>query len=328
MKIAVVGAGFCGLATAWNLLQNGSGNKITLIDSLGIGKGASGVAAGLLHAYAGSQAKKNIRADEGLAATLKLLEIAKQNVESPIVINKGLIRLAVTEKQKADFSHVASLYSDVHWLSTKECCQRLNILQNHPGIYIDTALVIDCEKYLEGLWNACARAGVSFEKKKIQTLVELNDYDIIIVTMGAAVKSLPELNSLKVTPIKGQVLDLNWPDNIPAPILPIASQAYLIMQPEGNKCIAGATYERHFTSELPELDSALHEIMPKLQAFLPAMNSGLVLGCRAGIRASAPRHQPLLAQINAKTWVLTGMGSKGLLYHALYAEELVNAIKR
>jgi hypothetical protein len=33
----------------------------------------------------------------------------------------------------------------------------------------------------------------------------------------------------------------------------------------------------------------------------------------------------LMTQINKRHWVLTGMGSKGLLYHALLAEELCHA---
>lgn len=324
MKIAILGAGFCGLATAWHLSQRGI-RDIVLFDPLGIGKGASGVAAGLLHAYAGSQAKKNIRADEGMQATHLLLETAEKALGLPVVVSKGLIRLAVSEKQKNDFANVALLYPDVHWLSDVECSKKLGYEQAYPGIYIESAVVVDCEKYLQGLWKACSDRGVSFEKKKVQNLAELEGFNKVIVTMGAASKSLPELSEIKVTPIKGQVLDIEWPKGISAPLLPIASQVYVIMQ-EGGNCIAGASYERHFVEEGPDLETAIEEIMPKLQAYLPWIDSSMVKGCRAGIRASAPRHQPLLERIDGRTWLLTGMGSKGLLYHALYAEELVKSI--
>lgn len=325
MQIAVLGAGFCGLAVTWHLLQKGV-KEITLFDPLGIGKGASGVAAGLLHPYAGSQAKKNLRADEGLKATHQLLEVARKTLDLPIILSKGLIRLAVSDEQKKDFALVASQYPDVHWLDAAQCSEKLGHNQPHPGILIDSAVAIDCERYLHGLWTACAAKGVQFEKKAVPSLEELEDFDQIIVTMGAAAKALPELSSIQVTPIKGQVIELNWPQSLPPLNLPISSQAYVLMQAEGKRCIAGATFERHFDGEGPDLLSALKEIMPKLQAFLPEITSSMVVGCRAGVRASAPKHQPLVAKIDKKSWLLTGMGSKGLLYHALYADELTSQI--
>ncbi|HEV8051199.1 MAG TPA: FAD-dependent oxidoreductase [Parachlamydiaceae bacterium] len=324
MRIAILGAGFCGLAAAWFLTQKGN-HDITIFDPRGIGKGASGVAAGLLHAYAGSQAKKNIRADEGLAATHRLLKVSETALNEPVIASTGLIRLAVSQKQKEDFANIASLYPDVHWLTVEECQLKLGIEEAHPGIFIDSAVVIDCEKYLQGLWKACTQSNVAFEKKAILSLSELKHFDKILVTMGAAVKSLPELNALKVTPIKGQVLEMQWPPGMPPLRLPISSQAYVLMQNDEKKCISGATYERNFQSEDPDLTTAVEEILPKLQTFLPAMTSSLIVGCRAGVRASAPRHQPLMQKIDEKSWVLTGMGSKGLLYHALYAEEMVSA---
>lgn len=325
MKIAILGAGFCGLASAWHLVQKGLKNCV-IFDPLGIGKGASGVAAGLLHPYAGSQAKKNLRADSGVVATHHLLKAAETALGSPVILNKGLIRLAVSDKQKHDFAITASLYPDVHWLTAEECQSKLGDKQLHPGIFIDSAIVVDCEKYLKGLWKACENAGVVFEKRRILSLTELAQFDRILVTMGAAAKTLTELKEIKVTPIKGQVLELKWPPGTSPLSLPISSQAYVMMQPGGKNCIAGATFERNFHTEGPDLNTALAEIMPKLQAFFPQMQPSLVIGCRAGIRASAPRHQPLMEKIDKKSWVLTGMGSKGLLYHALYADEVTSLL--
>lgn len=325
MQIAVLGAGFCGLAITWHLTQRGV-KHITVFDPLEIGKGTSGVAAGLLHAYAGAQAKKSLRADCGLAATHQLIKVAETSLDLPVITSRGLIRLAITDKQKEDFALIASQYPDVHWLTTEECQKKLNSPLAHPGIFIDSAVVVDCEKYLKGLWSACSSNGAQFVKQAIHSLKELENFDHIIVAMGAAAKSLPELSEIKVTPIKGQVLELSWPKNIPPVSYPISSQAYLMMQEGGKTCIAGATFERHFKITEPDPLSAWNEIMPKLQAFIPQMAHEIVIGCRAGIRASAPRHQPLTAKFGERQWLLTGMGSKGLLYHALYAEELVAQI--
>jgi glycine/D-amino acid oxidase-like deaminating enzyme len=326
--MAILGAGFCGLAVAWHLAQKGT-HEIVLFDPLGIGQGASGVSAGLLYPYAGSQAKKNLRADSGLVATHRLLTVAETAIGMPVITSKGLIRLAISDQQKVDFATTASLYpDDVHCLNTEDCQKKLGITEPYPGILIDSAVIVDCEKYMKGLWIACADKGVVFEKRAIQSLSELDHFDRVVVTMGAAAKKLPELSKIKVTPIKGQILELQWPKTIPPLLLPISSQAYLIMKEGEGKCIAGATFERNFQTENPDLETALREIMPKLQAFLPELNASLVTECRAGVRASAPRHQPLMQMIDKRTFLLTGMGSKGLLYHALYAEELVSMIKQ
>lgn len=321
MRIAIIGAGFCGLATAWHLAHKGAAD-IHVFDALDIGQGTSGIAAGLLHPYAGAHAKKSWRSDSGLAATLYLLQKAEAALGSSVVLKRGLIRLAVSEKQIKDFSLTASRHPDVHWLTIEQCQQQLGYPSSHPGIFIDSALTIDCKKYLLGLWNACTSRGVQFHKQTIGSLAELDKFDLIIAATGAASRSIPELSSLEITPVKGQVLELQWPDRLPSLAYPISSQAYLLMDPEKKRCLAGATFERGYEREDPDLPSAIGEIMPKLQSFLPELNGSHVIGCRAGIRASTPDHHPFLKKLGPRCWILTGMGSKGLLYHALFAEEL------
>ena len=44
---------------------------------------------------------------------------------------------------------------------------------------------------------------------------------------------------------------------------------------------------------------------------------------RAGIRVTNPAHYfPILEQIDPKTWVVTALGSRGLLYHAYLGKKL------
>ena len=193
-----------------------------------------------------------------------------------------------------------------------------------PGIFLDQGMVVDCSKYLEGLWKAVAERGVEWVETKISSLKELEAFDLVIVAAGAASQTLPELAALPLRAMKGQLLECAWPDATPLLPHPVYSQCYLLMSGSQKRCIAGATFERDYVHAGPDLEIACAEILPKIQAFFPSLKREHILKCRAGLRSTTPNHLPLIKQISKNCWVLAGMGSKGLLYHALYAKELVN----
>ena len=77
--MAVVGGGFAGVAAAFRTLEEanarGRAVELTLIDGAGVGGGASGVAAGLLHPYT-VRGKTIWRGEEGAARARRLLDAA------------------------------------------------------------------------------------------------------------------------------------------------------------------------------------------------------------------------------------------------------------
>jgi glycine/D-amino acid oxidase-like deaminating enzyme len=322
MKVAILGAGFSGLAATWHLLKKTS-CQVTLFDPVAIGGGTSGIAAGLMHPYAGAHAKRNWLGLEGCAATMELLQVATDALGAPVASYSGLLRMAFTAAQQADYALCANRYCDVAWWKEEDCLAKIPAVAPAAGLWIPTAVTVYSSLYLQGLWRACQQLGACLEQKAISTLEELHGFDKIIVAMGAATCSLPELRHLPITPVKGQILDLLWPTT--AAPLPCAlnSHAYLAMNREGFSCLAGATFEKEFSSASPEVDVAMREILPKAIALVPELAKASVLACRAGIRASTPDHRPIVLRLNPRCWVLTGMGSKGLLYHALLAKQLI-----
>lgn len=325
MRIAILGLGFSGLAVAWHLLQRPK-VQVVLFDPAGVGGGASGLAAGLLHSYTGAHAKLNKHGIQGMESTSRLLKVAEAALDRPVADYSGMLRVALTEQQHHDFLTCAQRYSDVQWLTAHECQGLVPDLIAKDGLFVGSAISVNCKLYLQGLWEACASLGASLEKQAIQNLQELANFDRVVVTMGASSKLFPELSHLPLSPVKGQILELQWPEGMPHLPFPINSQAYLVRNGEGSTYFAGATFEKEFstTEAVPEV--AIAEIMPKICAFLPALKDAKVIGCYAGIRASTPNHQPIVAQVNDRCWVLAGMGSKGLLYHSLFASQLVQKI--
>lgn len=330
MHIAIIGTGLSGLATGWFLLKKplqSQRTKITFFDPLGIAGGISGMAAGLMHPYSGASAKLNRDGLEGYRATEELLTIASEQMQRSVITGQGLLRLAITPRQKEEFRLSAEKYANIIWHDAEQTVKQIPGLSFHPGIFIEKSLIIDCKLYLEGLWKACEGEGAKLEKVKVNSMDELQDFDQIVLAAGSSVnKLLPYRMQLPVTEVKGQIIEFAWPQDLEPLPFALNSHAYLLMNKEKQNCIAGATYERDFDSAFADVEYATKDILPKVAAMIPALKDASIVSCRAGIRASTPDHMPIIKKIHAKCWVITGMGSKGLLYHALYTKKLVSML--
>ena len=332
MRIAILGAGFCGLAAAWHLLSQSSLKssdplKITIIDGKKIGGGTSGIAAGLLHPFAGAHAKFNQFGKEGMDATQELLEVASNALQKPVYTKTGILRLALNDKQHEDFLACSSKYKDeTCWLNADECQALYPTFTKAPGLWIKNGIVVQSELYLQGLWQACAEKGALYENRSIYSLDELIDFDVVVFAIGAGYLHFPELKQFSLKTVKGQILRLKWPEDLP--ILPcvINSQAYIIMHEDKKSCLAGATFEKNYLTEGPDEKVAKEEILPKVMPLIPQLQHAETIECLAGLRVVTPDHLPLIKNFDGNKWILTGMGSKGLLYHALYAKQLAKKI--
>lgn len=331
MKIAIIGAGFCGLAAAWHVLQYADAMpqlQVTLFDARGIGLGASGIAAGLLHPFSGAHAKLNWRGQEGVEATSVLLKVAADALGRSVTAHRpGILRLALSEMQESDFQLCANRYSEqTQWLDAETCQKLVPGSAKVPGLWIEQGLIIYSARYLRGLWQACALRGAQMNVKLIHSLQEVADFDAVIIATGAETLNISELSSLPLTGIKGQVLELAWPENCQPLTCALNSHVYLVMTEGGKSCLVGATYEKGNKEPQSDIEAAKQDILPKAYELFPPLKEAPILNCFAGMRGVAPQHRPLVKQLSEKHWVLTGMGSKGLLYHALFAKELAGTI--
>lgn len=322
MQIAVIGSGFSGLALCWYLTQN-KNIKIDLYDPAGIGGNVSKMAAGLLHKYAGAQAKLNRFGIEGLDESLKLIKIAEKSLGSSVILEKKIVRVALDETKEKLYREKASLYSDCQWLNNEGTLNITNGIVNYPSLLIENGYTIDCERYLQGLWMACQQQGAQFFKEPVENLSQLSSYDAVAVAVGHSILQYKEFATLKITPVKGHLLQFAYSD---FPNISLVGDAYITKMPEKNMCISGSTFEKNFTSSLPDLQLAKTILLPKITALFPPFKEAKIVDCKAGIRASTPDHLPIIGQFGDHLYAITGMGSKGLLYHALYAKKLSETI--
>lgn len=299
MRIAIIGAGFCGLAAAWHLLHI-QGIKISLLDAVGIGGGASGVATGLLHPYIGEQGRRSWQTEEGLKATLELLGVAEKALGAPVYDNRGILRIGAVQQ----------IYPDLEPLGEET-------------YLIRSGITVYAKKYLEGLWRACEKLGAKLFLQKVGSLEELKDFDAIVIAAGAGIFGFEECHHLRIGKVKGQVLTCRLPESL----LPFehsrVAKGYIAKDEQPDLYHLGSTYEKGEINDQPCLETALEQLQPKAELLYPGIGLLNVLECRAGIRVNRHGHYiPLLEEIDPRTFAVTAMGSRGLLYHALFAKGL------
>ncbi len=309
MKVAVVGAGFSGLALSWYLLSKGY--QVDLYDEKGVGAGASGIASGLLHPYVGEQVRRSWKALEAMDETKKLLEIAQGFSKTPVFEMSGIQR-RVTPKQAQTFLKHASDYQDVEILS-------------EDLVKITSGMTVHSSDYLLGLYKACLEKGLRLILKKIHSTCELQEYDAFIIAIGSGIFSFLELKHLVLSKVRGQTLLCKWP--FPPLKSALLGKGHIVPLKEKDLVYLGATYERGIEEDFPCMETALENLIPQAEVLFPDWTEIHAIECKSAFRVVRPAHAvPWIYPMGEKGLALTAMGSRGLLYHAYFAEMLVEML--
>ncbi len=298
-KIAIIGSGLSGLGVAYYLRQYLPEVKISLFDKDGLGGKTSKIASGLLHPYPGKHARKAFVAHEAFEETTALLHEAQKYSDEMIA------DFSPIEKFTSDDNHFLDEYPDVEKLGDRH-------------YLIKAAATIYPSRYLKALFNSLGEAEI-IEKKA--TVEELEEFDHIVVAAGPGSLdlglSLPKLNVNK-----GQILSAK--KSIERGIL---CGGYIAKSEKQGEIYVGSTYEHHFIDDQPDINYAARMLRPRIAPFFPEFDSLYFHDCKVGFRVSSPHHNhPLIQKQNDRLSVFTGLGSRGLLYHALYGKKLAKAI--
>lgn len=263
MQIAIVGGGFAGMALAYYLREE----DVTVFDTK---RGASQIAAGLLHDSPGKNRLKSERADEAMKEAKALLKIAAWPCQ------KGLIR----DGKKVD------------------------------GYTVFGAKYLDALKKLSG-------AKIVQEKVKIP-----KGFDVVVLACGYGIREYAF--DLPLRFVKGQVLRCRGKS---LPEMSEIGNGYVALSDQPGECFLGSTYEHDFKSAEPDLEEAKRVILPRVRTFYPECDTLEIIESLSAVRVVNKHHyRPIVKQLDDKTYVMTGFGSRGLLYHALYAKELKDAL--
>lgn len=305
MPIAIIGGGLSGLALSYFFLRQGA--EVLLLDE---GKGASRAACGLMHPYAGERGSFSLHAHEALQEALALIEAASPFSKSPLILARGLVKTATNPLMLQNLKKAVLEQGDITLLEKGD-------------FYIKEGICLDTPRYLEALLSLCkSQNGFWYKKTTVTTLNALSSMDAIVLACGYGIKALvpPTLYPLRFT--KGQALTFKGI----SPSTRIA-KGYVAPSSDPRYWVLGATYEKHFVDE--EADQRLAEtlLLPRLQAYFPEVVLEEIIECKSGVRVSVrEKSHPLIGCIQNRLYVMTAMGSKGILYHAFLAKMLVEAI--
>lgn len=308
-KIAVIGAGLAGLSSALHGCMQGY--DVTIFDKFGVGRGASGVSTGLLHPFPGKTGAISWNAWEGMQATHSFLEIAANAIGQNVASFTGIFRPAITQQQIVDYQ--ANQNDQSIW-QTKELINGFSV----PGLWIPKGITVFSEVYLQGLYQACLNKGAEF---RLEPYSPNTKFDVVIYAIGAGIKEEPFVKTLSLRSAIGQSLKCHWDDPL---AFSLASKGYITLTQNPSICQVGSTYEH---TPLPDPQKAL-ELLAQVSAFYPKAKDFKVIEIGHGMRIS-PRsgHRPVIEKVANNTFVFTGLGSRGMLYHALYGKMLMELIK-
>lgn len=317
-RIAIVGAGLAGLSTCYYLLQQPFSYDITLFDARGIGGGASGIAAGLVHSYPGKTMRLSWNGKRALRETKKLVDVA-QEVSSQPIYRTGLLRVATTKQQENALREEAAAHCELQWKETSP------FVVARQGLYFATGMTVNMQAYLQALWKVCQSKQATLMKKHV-SMGELSHYDQIVVAAGARANTLLSATPLPLKVNKGQLLVCQQSLCHTFP-MSIIGDGYVAPSFCQDRWYLGSTYEHNFSSESPCLETAKALILKRAAQFIRDPAAIHVLDCKAGLRAGHQKcYHPIIDRVTEQTWVCTGFGSRGLLYHAYLGQKLAAAI--
>jgi glycine/D-amino acid oxidase-like deaminating enzyme len=196
MKIAIVGGGYAGLASAFKLSKNVISINIFDRTSVGFG-GASAVSAGLLHPLS-PQGRLLWRGAHGYESTKELLDVASKydkNVYSQI----NLFRPIISDKQHTIWNKAAVNLPE--WLESvdlSEYSQQTGVRDLNPNtlaaVRIRNALLVDSPLYLQALWRAISDTDSLKTEWHVASDVDVQQlsaqFDAVILSCGADIDRL------------------------------------------------------------------------------------------------------------------------------------------
>lgn len=279
---------------------------------------------------------------EGLAATNRLLEVAKTNRDC--IFQDEIYRVAVTQEHVATLKETAKRLPDLtEWLEAKDLpwdCPTdvLGGLRLHSG-----CKVVHMPSYLQGLWEAIQSTGS--ESKAWRLLdqridksgwkSQLEEFDAVALCAGSGLfhDGIIE-QKLPMQLVRGQSIEMTLGSK--SCDHSMLCGKYVSPLPEKNRVLIGATHE--FKETPLDSDQVKLELYERSRAFASNLwEDGTIDRITSGFRVQSNRglygRIPIVGKLDSTkttlgrdTWIYTGLSSRGLLHHGVFGEILASTM--
>ncbi|GAB5409132.1 MAG: FAD-dependent oxidoreductase [Balneolaceae bacterium] len=328
----ILGAGLAGVSLAYELSKENA--SVCLIDPNGIASGASGTPLGLVNPATGRYATLSWEAENCYSATLKNLTQVQQKSRIQFFKKSGVLRPALDEKiasrMKENFSTTNWPSNWIEWLDEpdlKEFHKGINCIGG--GVWLPIGLTVNIPLFLSEFVSflnsrkVTTSFGLDYSMHKKDQLWEINLSNNekliakkIIFTTGSSTKKTNLWKDIPLHSVKGQLAVLEA--SSPLQFNHAVSALGYIASLDGRKFVIGSTYEHSFEHE--EMDkTGLEYLLARFGKVLPELKrNSKVISQWSGVRVSTPNRMPIMGQhpLEENIFLLSGLGSKGLLYSA------------
>ena len=352
--VIVVGGGVIGTAIAWRAAV--AGHQVTLIDPDTDDK-ASLVAAGMLGPVSESVFGErdllalNLHAIDRFPAFNAELEAASGQptglrTEGTLAVAYDSGDLAALDRL-TEFRHSIGLKAE---RLDARACRRLEPFlapSTRGGVLATGDLSVDNRRYLAALRAAAARAGVrtivGYVTNVAPGLVrfrapaddgaagetaELSAANVVVAAGWGTgrIEGVPDQIRKAIRPVKGQILRLRHPGNLPHIIshtiraIVQGRDIYLVPRADG-ELVVGATQEERDDRDITA--GAVHDLLRDAMTAVPAISELILAEASAGRRPGTSDNGPILGPITPRLIVAGGHFRNGVLLSAVTADAVV-----
>ncbi|MFT7178342.1 MAG: tRNA U-34 5-methylaminomethyl-2-thiouridine biosynthesis protein MnmC [Oceanospirillaceae bacterium] len=328
IKVAIIGAGISGVATAYSLSKRGF--DVTLIDQGStLASGASGNRQAMLYAKLPDNATiAGQFHQQGLQHTMGLL---KRSLSTEYWQPCGLLQLATSAKQVSQMQAVMNRQYPASWLQLLDQTAAEKLAKSHlsaGGLYFPHSGWVSSTDWCAALYTLSGAElwlntkveslQQSQNSSQTQNLIQgwqlqltgdhtgLYTFDAVVVANANSAQDLLPSQSIPLKSIRGQVSYVETcMASVQSPALVLCSTGYVTPAKDGVLAV-GASYNLHTADT--QLSTQDHvDNLGRLSEVLPSnkgLGIGSITGGRVGFRAVTPDYLPLVGQLADEVKVL------------------------
>eukprot|EP00117_Sycon_ciliatum_P037198 scpid61133/ scgid27869/ D-amino-acid oxidase len=283
-RVCVLGGGCIGLSTAVLLAERlrdhyGDGSpvrtSVTIVSESFPPSTTSNVAAGLVRPFSVANAAPQ-QLDRWTTTTRKWLEKHMALVSGP---ERGIFPMFVVEGSDNEDDPPG-------WMRKMNAFKMLNDEEKSvlrlpsPCAWMWQTLIVESGLYLDYLKRVCVQMDVQFVEKKIESMDELAEYDLVVNCTGLASRTL--FNDMSMVPVRGQIMRVRAPWIKHITIFNTGSVFTYIIPNKDMVVLGGTTQEGNWSTEVSPTDSA--DIWARCCEVIPSLRRATVLEETVGLR--------------------------------------------